>query len=149
MAVGSGAIRTQLSCQIIMLPHLLYSKRQISLTLCDLYNTQISTFMYNYSKSNVPCALLQIFTPNNTIHSHQTRHSSDIHITHINFETVLRSLICRCPDIWLSLPNDIKQSASSKVFKHKIKRHYIIQYLILYFLLLQPVYSLIILPFLI
>ena len=105
----------------------LFKKTNI-LKLCDIYNTQISTFMYNYSKSNVPRALLDIFTPNNSIHSHQTRHSSDIHITDRNSETVSRSFISRCPDIWLSLPNDLKQSASSKVFKHKIKRHYVIRY---------------------
>ena len=105
----------------------LFKKTNI-LKLCDIYNTQISTFMYTYSKSNVPRALLEIFTPNNSIHSHQARHSSDIHITHRNSETVSRSFISRCPDIWLSLPNDLRQSASSKVFKHKIKRHYVITY---------------------
>ena len=41
---------------------------------------------------------------------------------------VSSSVICGCPDIWLNIHNDIKQSASNKVFKHKIKRHYIIKY---------------------
>jgi hypothetical protein len=98
------------------------------LKLSDVYNTQISTFMYDYSKSDLPSPLLQIFTSNNAIHSHQTRHSSDIHVTQRRSETVSRSFICRCPATWLSLPTDIKRSVSHNAFKYQIKRYYMSNY---------------------
>jgi len=105
----------------------LFKKTNI-LKLSDVYNAQISTFMYDYSKSNLPSPLLQIFITNNTVHSHQTRHSSDIHITHRRSETVSRSFIYRCPDIWLSLPAAIKHSVSHNAFKYKLKRYYMSNY---------------------
>ena len=36
--------------------------------------------------------------------------------------------ICRCPEMWLKLPIDIKYSATHDAFKHKIKQHYIGKY---------------------
>ena len=84
--------------------------------------------MYDYSTSNLPIPLAHIFTSNNAIHSHQTRHHNDSHINHRYSETVSRSFICRCPEMWLKLPLDIKYSATHDAFKHKIKQHYIGKY---------------------
>ena len=78
--------------------------------------------------SDSPDLFFQIFTSNNAIHSHQTRHHNDIHINHRYSETVSRSFICRCPEMWLKLPIDIKYSATHDAFKHKIKQHYIGKY---------------------
>ena len=103
-------------------------KRLKILKLGDIYNTQINMFMYDYTTSNVPTSLSQLFTSNNSIHSHQTRHQNDMHISHRHSETVARSFICQCPATWLNLPIDIKNSRSHNAFKYKIKQHYIKDY---------------------
>ena len=105
----------------------LFKKTKI-LKLGDIYNTQINMFMYDYTTSNVPTSLSQLFTSNNSIHSHQTRHQNDMHISHRHSETVARSFICQCPATWLNLPIDIKNSRSHNAFKYKIKQHYIKDY---------------------
>ena len=121
------AIRAITKCNYNATTSPLFKKTKI-LKFSDIYNTQISTFMYDYSTSNLPIPLAQIFTSNNAIHSHQTRHHNDIHINHRYSETVSRSFICRCPEMWLKLPIDIKYSATHDAFKHKIKQHYIGKY---------------------
>ena len=105
----------------------LFKKTKI-LKLGDIYNTQINMFIYDYTTSNVPTSLSQLFTSNNSIHSHQTRHQNDMHISHRHSETVARSFICQCPATWLNLPIDIKNSRSHNAFKYKIKQHYIKDY---------------------
>ena len=69
----------------------LFKKTKI-LKLGDIYNTQINMFMYDYTTSNVPTSLSQLFTSNNSIHSQQTRHQNDMHISHRHSEIVARVL---------------------------------------------------------
>ena len=96
--------------------------------LCDVFNIELSKFMYSHYNNKLPPPLMSFFTSNRTIHSHFTRHSNDHHIISRTTQIMSKSFICQGPDIWLHLPSGIKLLSNLNTFKNNIKRHFLCQY---------------------
>ena len=100
----------------------LFRKLKI-LNLDNIVKFQLGIYMYKYSKNALPLPLLDIFTRNRNVHQYHTRHHNDPHIFHRGTNKVIRSFIHKGPNIWASLPNNIKGSISLAAFKSKLKYH--------------------------
>ena len=87
----------------------------------SLYQLHISKFMYQFTKKNLPKPLLNLFTQNIDIHSHNTRHKMDPHITQSSTKASSQSLIHKAPNIWHNIPQHIKELHTIKSFARQIK----------------------------
>jgi len=99
----------------------IYTKLDI-LPIDELVKIELCKFMYSYTTNNLPVPLLSLYTPNTNIHSHNTRHNQDAHVTSRRTELIARSFIHTAPDIWLTVPVDIKESRTKNTFKHQITK---------------------------
>jgi len=99
----------------------IYSKLNI-LTLDDIYKIELCKFMYGHITRSLPTPLLSIYTPNTDIHTHNTRHSKDVHVTARHTNLISRSFIHTAPDIWLTIPENIKESKNINIFKCQITK---------------------------
>jgi hypothetical protein len=86
--------------------------------------------MFNYHQNRLPPDLLgnQFFIPNNEIHDHYTRISSDIHVSLTSTKLAENTIRYQGALLWNSLNPDLKSSPSIAVFKHKLKSNLIKTY---------------------
>ena len=84
--------------------------------------------MFKFSKKILPITFQNTFTYNSNIHSYPTRQSSDIHLR--NPKTILaqRTIRHHGPDIWNSLPDNLKLCLSLYSFKALTKKYLLSQY---------------------
>ena len=99
----------------------IYNKLKI-LTLEELYKIELCKLMYDYSTNNLPPPLINIYTSNRDIHSHNTRQRHDTHITARRTDLLSRSFVHKAPDIWLTIPPKIKESRTKSAFKFHITK---------------------------
>ncbi len=105
----------------------IYKKYGI-LTIDDMLKLELSKLMYkNYTKV-LPKPLLELFTSNEDIHNHNTRHRHDAHIIFRRTDQTLRSFVHKGPDLWLRIPDEIKQAKSLNSFKRQMKNFLQISY---------------------
>ena len=78
--------------------------------------------MFLNSRGELPGKLLSLFSPNTTMHSYNTRHSEDPHVTNRITSLVSKSFMHVAPQMWYSLSQDIKHAHSTNSFINKIKR---------------------------
>lgn len=101
----------------------LYSNYQ-TLTIQDLHKLQIFCIVhkYKYNPHKLPPAYANFFTINNTVHDHDTRSSSDLHLTTVNNTFGYQRVKEKGSRLWNSLPVTIKLITSYNVFKNRVKQ---------------------------
>lgn len=103
-------------------------KRLGILTLHDLYNQQIASFMYKFVNELVPSPLLDVFEYHGDIHTHFTRARTDPRAPNANSDIMRRSFLYTAPTVWMPLDTKLKSSNSHKAFKSNFKRNCIDKY---------------------
>ena len=99
-----------------------------TLKIEDLHTFQTAVFMHKYTFNRLPKIFDGFFTPNSIVHSYPTRQSSDYHLENPRIILAQRSLKHNGPDIWNSLPPNLKQCTSLYIFKRELKNALLSQY---------------------
>ena len=94
----------------------------------DLYLYQVGIFMYLCYINALPESLLAYFNLNHNVHSYNTRNANNFHLPKARLTFFQNSILFHGPKIWNSLPPSIKESISLKVFKTKLKDHFLATY---------------------
>jgi len=76
----------------------------------------------SYYKNSLPLVFSSYFILNSSIHSHNTRNKTDVHINRFNTSFGSRCLDNRCAISWNSLPESIKNITSPNQFQRSIKK---------------------------
>ena len=92
-----------------------------SLKVNDIHTFQTAIFMHKYTYNQLPISFNDLFTPNSNIHTYPTRRSSDYHLQNPRIILAQKSIKHHGPDVWNSLPEDIKQYTSLRSFKFHYK----------------------------
>ena len=66
---------------------------------------------------HIPPYLSSIFQRNNEIHSHNTRSSGNVHLINPKLTLAQRTIRHYGPEVWLSIPTEIKQRTLLSSFK--------------------------------
>ena len=91
------------------------------LKIDDINFLQIAIFMFRFNIKLLPTSLSSMFQPNNMVHSYSTRQSSNLHVVNPHTTLAQKSIRHRGPDVWNSLPNDIRNIKSTNSFKRALK----------------------------
>ncbi len=81
--------------------------------------------MYKVINQLLPEPIINKFTINLNIHTHNTRQASDIHITQRSKQVTHNSIVHRGPEIWSQLNNEFKIIETYNLFKYKVRQHLI------------------------
>lgn len=100
-----------------------------TLKIYDIHTYQTAIFMYKTSNNTIPTPFQNIFIYNRDIHSYPTRHSSDFHLTNPRLIIAHKTIRHHGPDVWNTLPINIKHAASLLSFKVLLKRYLLSKYL--------------------
>ena len=92
------------------------------LPLDKLYLYELGKFMFNLSSKSLPEPLHALYTANSEFHDHNTRHRHDAHIAARRTHFVSKSFIHKGPELWVSIPEDVKSRQSENAFKRSYKR---------------------------
>ena len=95
--------------------------------LKDIHDIGLSKFMFLHATKQLPPSLMLCFSLNENIHCHNTRHRNDPHIQARNTNIMTKNFLCKGPEIWLGIPNEIKQCKTRSSFNYQIKKHIISQ----------------------
>ena len=81
--------------------------------------------MFMHHNSTLPPQIKKIFTINNTVHHHNTRHSTDPHIPQHSYHMVVSSFIIyiKLEKYGTESSKNIKESQTIKSFNKKLKMH--------------------------
>ena len=90
------------------------------LTIFDIYTLQVSQFMFKVTFNLLPSSLVTYFQINSAVHSYNTRHLQDYHISSIRTAKRLKHLDSG-PRIWNSLPSEIKAINNCHSFTKSVK----------------------------
>ena len=83
------------------------------LKLIDVYKPNVASYMYK----------LDDFSIFNRPHSHNTRSAASLYPNFNRLSVTQHSITFNGPKIWNSIPRSIKESATLKNFKIKLKKH--------------------------
>ena len=92
------------------------------LPLNDIYQFQLALCMYQLNNKQLSRPLQALFTINIDIHSYNTRHHLDPHITKRRTQMIIKSFLHKIPEFWYILPRDVKKVKSVCTFKSRMKR---------------------------
>ena len=95
------------------------------LTVNDIYDFSIATFMYKFANKELPDIFNDMFTKNRVVHDYSTRQADEFRVPIWNVETKKRSLGVQGAMIWNNTPDNVKESCSLNTFKYKLKKHLI------------------------
>lgn len=88
----------------------------------DIYKCQLSCYMFKLVNFQLPD--IYRFSYNDEIHSHDTRHKSDIHKAYSRTKSRQSTVRFQGPFLWNNLPIKIKNSPSANVFKKRVKYYF-------------------------
>ena len=103
-------------------------KRLKALRIDDIHSLQTGIFMYKYTNRQLPALFHNYFDLNSNIHTYPTRHSSDFHLENPRTILAQKSIRHHGPDVWNTLPYNIKQCLTLSTFKNSLKRHLLSTY---------------------
>ena len=98
------------------------------LKINDIHTFQTAIFMHKYTFNQLPQSFYNFFTLNSNIHSYPTRRSSDYHLENPKIVLAQKSLKHHGPDVWNSLPENLKLCTSLNSFKIQAKKNILQQY---------------------
>ena len=96
-----------------------------TLKVQDIHTLQTSIFMYKLTQKQLPTLFCNTFKSNSNIHSYPTRRSNDYRLENPKIILAHKSIRHHGPDIWNSLPSEIKRSISLHLFKALLKNNLI------------------------
>ena len=99
-----------------------------TLKVGDINTLQTAIFMHKYTFNQLPSVFHDFFTPNSKIHSYPTRQSSNYHLENPRILLAQKSLKHHGPDVWNSLPDNLKQCQNLSSFKKHFKEILLSQY---------------------
>ena len=99
-----------------------------TLKIQDIHTLQTGIFMYKYSHNQLPTLFHNRYSLNSNIHSYPTRRSTDYHLVNPKIIIAQKSIRHHGPDVWNTLPNQIKQCSSLYSFKASLKNLLISNY---------------------
>ncbi len=105
---------------------LLYSSFN-ALPLMSLFKFNIGVIVYKAlnSKCECPDVYREYFQANSSIHSHNTRHCTDLHQNAINSSYGYKTVREMGPRLWNKIPVSIQQCKTLAKFRKKLKEHYL------------------------
>ena len=98
---------------------LFHSKKVLK--IYDLYNVRLGCIMYQLNQNELPSALTQLFSKNESYHRYPTRQSSFYHLPMSRTIYKQKTLVYTGPALWNSLDQSFKQSPSLFSFKYNFK----------------------------
>ena len=99
-----------------------------TLRIQDVHTLQTGIFMYKYTNDQLPELFHNYFDLNSNVHSYPTRRSSDFHLENPRTILAQKSIRHHGPDVWNTLPNNIKQCPTLSNFKSHLKKHLLSTY---------------------
>ena len=88
----------------------------------DINFMQTALFMFRFNTNILPIPLSSMFQPNSAVHSYATRQALDVHLENPHTALAHKSIRHRGPDVWNSLPQDVRCKRKLLSFKVAIKR---------------------------
>ena len=92
-----------------------------TLPIFELHSYQIAIFMYRFHSSELPVTLNSMFQLNTSIHKYPTRTCTNVHLNNPKTALAHRSIRHTGPDIWNSLPINIRSSPTKFILKKRLK----------------------------
>jgi len=114
------AIRAINKCQYNAHTNHLFQKMKI-LKLNELYDLQVSTFMFKYMNSLIPNPLKTLFVLNKQLHSYNTRNRNNPIVPMHRTELGKKCVAHMGPIIWNKVPDNIKETKTLKSFRSLLK----------------------------
>lgn len=112
---------------ITMAPHRAHTDNLFHSTkilqLPKIYVYCVMLFMYRFHKNKLPQIFDNFFVLNKTIHEHNTRQSTKLHVPIAKNETVFKSIRFKGVFIWNLLSNKLQTCNSIFTYKHNLKLH--------------------------
>ena len=99
-----------------------------TLKINDINTLQTAIFMYKYTFAQLPSLFHNTFSRNLNIHSYPTRRSTDYHLENPKLILAQKSVRHHGPDIWNSLPQNLKRCTSLYSFKKSFKKVLLSEY---------------------
>ena len=94
-----------------------------TLPIFELHSYQITIFMHRFHSSELPVTFNGMFQLNSSIHKYPTRTSTNVHLNNPKTALAHRSIRHTGPDIWNSLPIDIRSSPTKFILKKRLKNY--------------------------
>ena len=90
-----------------------------------LHKFQILVFMhkYVYQRSKLPTVFSSYIEENKLFHNYNTRQKNNFHTYIVHSEIGKRNVKYKGSTLWNNLPTEIKNTASPKLFKIKLKKY--------------------------
>ena len=108
-------------------PFLAHSKPLFQkLGLLNIFNINIfqtSNFVFDYLQGNLPQCFQGMLQQNNVFHKHKTRSANDFHFPFVRTNVAKFSLRFHAPEVWNSLPRNIKLISNKKNFRQLTIQH--------------------------
>jgi hypothetical protein len=98
------------------------------LTIYDVYRLQVASFMYSNLRGETPHLFQNQFKTNSQFHPYLTRSAASLHLTRARINLRKTSLSVCAPQIWNSVPANIKLSLSLFTFKRDLKKCFLCSY---------------------
>lgn len=83
----------------------------------------VALFMYSFFNNKLPSNFESYFTTNDVIHSHNKRSASKLHIDYQRTNYGKSSITYKGPDTWNSLPENLENKGSYRLFKSYLKSY--------------------------
>ena len=108
-------------------PFLAHSKPLFQkLGLLNIFNINIfqtSNFVFDYLQGNLPQCFQGMLQQNNVFHKHKTRSANDFHFPFVRTNVAKFSFRFHAPEVWNSLPRNIKLISNKKNFRQLTIQH--------------------------
>ena len=91
------------------------------LTIHQLNLLHVALFMYKVYNNFLPQYFIDMFVPNCTVHSHNTRQRDDFHVPYHRLASTSNSIRVYGVNVWKSICKDIRNMKSLKLFRTKYK----------------------------
>ena len=118
------AIRICTGSQYLANTDPLFNKMKL-LKINDITYMQTAMFMFKLSIGEIPPYFFSIFQKNRDIHFYNTRSSDKFHLTNPKIILAQRSIRHTGPDVWHTIPEEIKHRTLISSFKAALKRHFL------------------------
>ena len=93
------------------------------LKIKDLHTYKVGLLMYKVHYHIIPRTISDLFTPNSTIHRHNTRTAALLHVSGGKTESARRAIRVKGVDIWNKLAPVIKHDVPISTFKSLLKSY--------------------------
>ena len=91
------------------------------LTIHQLNLLHVALFMYKVYNNLLPQYFIDMFVPNCTVHSHNTRQRDDFHVPYHRLVSTSNSIRVYGVNVWNSICKDVRNIKSLKLIRTKYK----------------------------